>query len=249
MRAYFHQKIPGLICLLTFATLMSGILMIYPQANLTGSVSDVTGSLFTALTHSAGNPGFLITVSLLLLIPIARKSTKQEVMKVTCQFAILLIMSFATKTTLKHITEVARPYTYELQALNLIDSPESFYALDQAQKDKVVELAQASVSHWRIAHWQGETNYSLPSGHSIFAAVCIAFWGGYLLRRKHWIATAAIITWGIGVGFSRIWLGMHWPSDIIASILAAALLYLFTPEFLNTPLFNPRQAPAVNGNS
>ncbi|GAL03518.1 phosphatidylglycerophosphatase B [Photobacterium aphoticum] len=89
----------------------------------------------------------------------------------------MLVLSFAAKSGLKHLTEVPRPYTYELEALGIVSSPEDFYQLDEKGKDHAVMEARQHVSEWRIQHWLGETNYSLPSGHTIFVAVCVVFWG------------------------------------------------------------------------
>ncbi|WP_428447629.1 phosphatase PAP2 family protein [Photobacterium nomapromontoriensis] len=205
--------------------------MFYSQADLAGPAANSTGLFFSSLTYSAGSPGFLLTVSLLMLIPIGLKLPRKQIFKLGVQFAILLVLSFVAKTALKHITEVPRPYTYQLETLGLVESPEAFYQLSDTKKDHVVEQASYSVSHWRIEHWRGETNYSLPSGHTIFAAVCVVFWGGFFVRRKQFLPTAIILLWATGVGVSRIWLGMHWPTDLLASICSAAILYLFVPEW------------------
>ncbi|MGF1702497.1 phosphatase PAP2 family protein [Photobacterium makurazakiensis] len=230
-KEFLTEKIPGYIALLLFATILSGTLMFYSQSNLAGEVSDTTGFVFSLLSHSAGNPGFLISVCLLCLIPIALKLPKQQILKLLIQFGILLALSFVAKTAMKHLTEVPRPYTYQLQALEIVESPDNFYQLSAKQKDEAVRQAEGTVSHWRLSHWLGETNYSLPSGHTIFVAVCVTFWGGFFLRRKKLIPTAIIILWATSVGISRIWLGMHWPTDLIASLCGAAFLYLFVPEW------------------
>ncbi|GHA42123.1 phosphatidylglycerophosphatase B [Photobacterium aphoticum] len=231
LRSFFAKKIPGLIALLLFGTLLSGVLMFYSQANLAAPASDVAGQFFSALTFSAGKPGFLITVSVLMAIPLLLKVPRQQFLKLGVQFAILLVLSFAAKSGLKHLTEVPRPYTYELEALGIVSSPEDFYQLDEKGKDHAVMEARQHVSEWRIQHWLGETNYSLPSGHTIFVAVCVVFWGGFFLRRRHYVPAAALIVWATGVGVSRIWLGMHWPTDLLASVGCAALLYLCVPEW------------------
>ncbi|WP_245907241.1 phosphatase PAP2 family protein [Photobacterium sanctipauli] len=205
--------------------------MFYSRADLTESASMPTGLLFSVLSFSAGNPGFLVTVALLCLTPIVLKLPRQQIIKLGVQFAILLVLSFVAKTAMKHITEVPRPYTYQLQALDIVKSPEAFYQLNSAQKDVAVSQAQQFVSPWRISHWQGETNYSLPSGHTIFAAICVTFWGGFFIRRRQLIPAGMILLWATGVGISRIWLGMHWPTDLIASLCSAAVLYLFVPEW------------------
>lgn len=73
---------------------------------------------------------------------------------------------------------------------------------------------------------------SLPSGHAmasfVVAAVLI-----YLVRR--WdippapkvVATVAAVLYACGVAFSRVYLGVHWASDVIASwVLAGAWLWI-----------------------
>ncbi|MGF1687855.1 phosphatase PAP2 family protein [Photobacterium japonica] len=231
LRSFFSTKIPGLIALLVFATLLSGVLMFYSQANLAAPASDAIGMFFSSLTFSAGNPGFLITITLLMTIPLALRLPRKTVCKLGIQFAILLVLSFAAKSGLKHLTEVPRPYTYELEALGIVSSPEDFYHMDEVGKDNAVHAASQHISAWRIKHWLGETNYSLPSGHTIFAAVCVVFWGGFFLRRRRYLPAGVLVLWATGVGVSRIWLGMHWPTDLLTSICCAALLYLCVPEW------------------
>ena len=55
------------------------------------------------------------------------------------------------------------------------------------------------------------TTFSMPSGHS-------AIWGAltsltFLLYRRRWVPVAVV---GVGVGISRMYLGVHYPSDVLA---------------------------------
>ncbi|MEI8609152.1 hypothetical protein P4S70_09055 [Enterovibrio sp. Hal110] len=68
---------------------------------------------------------------------------------------------------LKSVTQEARPYTYVLQDLGAVDSADGFYSLSSAQRVKAIDTVKGSVSEWRLPHWEGETNYSFPSGHTI----------------------------------------------------------------------------------
>ena len=77
-----------------------------------------------------------------------------------------------------------------------------------------------------------ETTFSFPSGHS---ALSLAFYGiliYFLLRcscdvwAKYVGVFAAVVVIAL-VGFSRIYLGVHWPSDVIGGyVLTAGWLYV-----------------------
>ena len=64
-----------------------------------------------------------------------------------------------------------------------------------------------------------ETSYSFPSGHALGSMVLYGF-SAYLLAQRwpvqKWViyGVAALLIGSIG--FSRIYLGVHWPSDVVA---------------------------------
>lgn len=66
--------------------------------------------------------------------------------------------------------------------------------------------------------------YSFPSGHSINA---MAFYGAllvliWLYARKHWVkgvATIVLVAVLILIPISRVYLGVHYPSDVLAGLL------------------------------
>lgn len=80
-------------------------------------------------------------------------------------------------------------------------------------------------------------SYSFPSGHSLYAVCCysVLAWliatriNSKLLRISIW-SSAMLLT--LLIGLSRIYLGVHYPSDVIAGY-AAAVIWLSTIILIN----------------
>ncbi|ASB87065.1 undecaprenyl-diphosphatase [Bacillus sonorensis] len=76
---------------------------------------------------------------------------------------------------------------------------------------------------------------SFPSDHTTGAlAISIAFW---LCHRR---LGSLMIAFGLLTGFSRIWVGHHYPVDVLGSILVSVLVSLIVLRFSKylTPIFN-----------
>jgi membrane-associated phospholipid phosphatase len=75
-----------------------------------------------------------------------------------------------------------------------------------------------------------ETSFSFPSGHAVGSMVVYGFIGYILARefpvyQRYIYAAASILI--IAVGFSRLYLGVHYPTDIIAGY-GVGILWLIT---------------------
>ena len=85
-----------------------------------------------------------------------------------------------------------------------------------------------------IARWDP---YSFPSGH---AAIAFALATSWTLSHPRWYVAAPGYVWAVSVALSRVWLGVHYPSDVVfGALLGSALAWglhrlgdAVTPAFL-----------------
>ena len=75
-----------------------------------------------------------------------------------------------------------------------------------------------------ITQYSDGGNFSFPSGHTTMAAAMAA--GVYFLFPE-WRYRPLVLAWSILVGFSRVYLGVHYPSDVLGAMMIAIIVALF----------------------
>ena len=98
---------------------------------------------------------------------------------------------------------------------------------------------------------------SFPSGHTTAATVAalLLAWAvtRVVTRRRVQVAVWVVAAlWAVGVGWSRVWLGVHWPTDVLAAWLfvpsllvlgRAAQLTWWPGDAPPTPVLDPSDTP------
>ncbi|USD34777.1 MULTISPECIES: phosphatase PAP2 family protein [Vibrio] len=231
MKNFLIEKQYGTGLLVAFLLLIAPMSLLTSHIDLLSTVSDPLGLAFTLLTDSAGSKGAIITLFVLVAISWRLLPNRIEWLSKMAQLGLILLIGFVCKTGLKQMTESPRPYTELLTHQLLIPQPSHFYNLSTVQQQDVINDISHSVSSWRTRHWQGEKDYSFPSGHTIFAAICLAFFGQLFIHNRRYVLATALGVWAVGMAYSRLWLGMHRPVDLMGSVLFVLMLYMLAPKF------------------
>lgn len=98
---------------------------------------------------------------------------------------------------------------------------------------KLVKLAAGRVRPIGMNLIEFPADASFPSGHT-FAAIAIVSFTIFVLVRTHTgmpkvartVLAAVAVLWPILIAFTRIYLGVHWPTDILGSFLIGAVAYI-----------------------
>ena len=186
--------------------------------------------LLYLVTQTSSNPVALFsTAALFAILYLAHRRGEGRAL-----LLVVLISLGATqvgKSLLKPLIGEARPYVVVLTK----DDPariRDFYAVKRSIRADAVRAyyakSAAQTPPYLIAHRAKETGYSFPSGHSTFAASWALLFAGIIgfANRRRCLISSAVIAWAMLVMASRVWLGMHYPIDLVGGVLLSGAINL-----------------------
>lgn len=187
------------------------------------------GLLFV-ITQTVSQPwGMLCTLFFITMLYLRLPVKKCDKWRAITACLIVIVAGQLTAKILKPMLNEPRPFVSELT----ISMPPAGGYHGQTCQLAITKaaLAKTDIADWQRQHWLSNLNGSFPSGHSLFASGW-AIWNILLLwQHRCYLSATLTVCWAIGVMYSRMLLGMHWPVDVIGSVLISWLLTIMVLIF------------------
>lgn len=103
---------------------------------------------------------------------------------------------------------------------------------------KIINRDRPFEKYPTIIHpYEIKNGYSLPSGHT---SVAFATATSLAISCKKWYVVVPAFTWAASVGYSRLYLGLHYPSDVLAGAVIGTGSALLS-NWLSSKIFKQKK--------
>lgn len=160
--------------------------------------------------------------------------------------ACTILAGQGVKSWVKERVQEPRPFVVWLEGTHDVNAAH-FYSLQRDDRSHLVQeqlAEEQNVPPFLRKHWQKETGFAFPSGHTMFAASWALLGVGLLWPRRRTWTIVILLTWASGVMGSRLVLGMHWPRDLVVATFISWLLITIA-TWLAEKLCGPLTPPVI----
>jgi undecaprenyl-diphosphatase len=175
-------------------------------------------SLLDPVMEAFSSRTWLIALLLVIFILVIWQGGKQRRLALLMLLITLGVSDYVSSSIVKKSVKRSRPCN-QIGAVHYLDNNLGW----------VMTPAEVGRS-WK-------SSYSFPSSHAA-NGMAVALWLGFLFKRGRlwWLLLA------FGIGYSRIYLGVHYPTDILGGFLLGGLLAWLAIYFYDR--YGPAAAPA-----
>lgn len=189
-------------------------------------LNSTLANLLFWLTSTGTAPYGVATVLLVLLLSYQLLS-KPQFISLFLAISLGMCTTLTLNSFLKPYFNEPRPNAAWLASQYQLDI-DNFYSLPKLQRKTEMSNALDRLEHAHSEHilsplvkqhWKHEVGFAFPSGHTLFALTLTMIASYYLLLAGNLVLPGLLFLWSIGMGFSRMLLGMHWSQDVLASTI------------------------------
>ncbi|PPI88156.1 phosphatidylglycerophosphatase B [Candidatus Pantoea edessiphila] len=197
------------------------------------------------IMQTVNSPWVILTNVLLSILMFKCLPSKANVLLILIFIInITIVAGQQIKSFIKYNTKEPRPYVIWLESNYGINSQKFYQLKIEERRKKIVDLniSNKTVPIWLKQHWIHETDFSFPSGHTIFVSSWALLVMYFLWPYRYYKTILIVLIWAYIIMASRLLFGMHWVQDlVVANILSWILVNLMIYSINYLILINRKQ--------
>ncbi len=84
------------------------------------------------------------------------------------------------------------------------------------------------IDHLHLLLKKCSGGFSFPSAHACNHATLAIIFGQYFINRQHgWVICIIFILWALTIAFAQVYVGVHYPSDVLVGLVIGSLNGIF----------------------